>query len=171
MAKIKRILVFITAVMVLFTVTLAFAGCKDEEDERDLTFMVYVSASSKTELVSLTKAELTEQSGEILLLCQLKADDKKEIAVSFDDELYSYIHVRYKSNLYEDRLLSISNDFGDAIFWQYTYRTISGEVDGTVHQDTFPKRLERGVYDYKFIVDESETYYNPFTAKLTLIVE
>ena len=30
MKKVKRILTFITAVMMLFTVTLAFAGCKDE---------------------------------------------------------------------------------------------------------------------------------------------
>ncbi len=68
MAKAKRILTFITAVMMLFTVTLAFAGCKDEEEEK-ITYMIYVSDRQLTGLTNVTDAAIMEG---VQLVCELK---------------------------------------------------------------------------------------------------
>ncbi len=156
MTKIKRILAFVSTVMMLFTVTLAFAGCKDEEEEK-ITYRVYLSYQWLTRLDSITEAENMEG---VTLLCELKDGDNKEVTISYEEE--TYIYVRYISPKYENVLLSCSG--------RRKYFVEYSSIDDKTQEIT-SETLKRGIYRYRFVDDSAEDPLDRFSAWLKLIVK
>ena len=164
-AKVKRILTFITAVMMLFALSIGFAGCKDEEEEK-ITYMIYVSNRQLTGLTNVTDAAIMEG---VQLVCELKDGDDKEVTISYVEG--SYIYVRYMMSGDDNTLFSC---YGRR-YYSVDYKTPNGQWIEKDSDGRFisiePQILRRGIFRYRCedcTYDDALDYYY---AKLTLIVE
>ena len=167
MAKVKRILTFITAVMMLFALSIGFAGCKDEEEEK-ITYMIYVSDRQLTGLTNVTDAAIMEG---VQLVCELKDGDDKEVTISYVEG--SYIYVRYMMPNDDYTLFTCGSSA--TRYYSVDYKTPEGQWIEKDSDGRFisiePQILRRGIFRYRCedcTYDDALDYYY---AKLTLIVE
>ncbi len=156
MTKIKKILTFITAVMMLFALSIGFAGCKDEEEEK-ITYMIYVSDRQLTGLTNVTDAAIMEG---VQLVCKLKDGDNKEVTIPYVEGSYIYVRFMIPEN---DFALCTCNGFRR---YYLEYSTLDDQT-----QEIKPKTLERGIYRYRFVDDYPKDPLDRFCAWLKLIVE
>lgn len=170
MAKVKRILTFITAVMMLFALSIGFAGCKDEEEEK-ITYMIYVSNRQLTGLTNVTDAAIMEG---VQLVCELKDGDDKEVTISYVEG--SYIYVRYMMSGDDNTLFSC---YGRR-YYSVDYKTPNGQWIEKDSDGRFisvaPQILRRGTFIYRckdstYDIPLENYYARHYYAKLTLIVE
>lgn len=172
MAKIKRILVFITAVMMLFALSIGFAGCKDEEEEK-ITYMIYVSDRQLTGLTNVTDAAIMEG---VQLVCELKDGDDKEVTISYVEG--SYIYVRYMMPNDDYTLFTCGSSA--TRYYSVDYKTPEGQWIEKDSDGRFisvaPQILRRGTFIYRckdstYDIPLENYYARHYYAKLTLIVE
>ena len=182
MTKIKRILTFITAVMVLFTVSIAFAGC---DDRRDVTVYLYL-VNSYDHVSFKEDMDRNVAYGSTILLRQWSKDKKPEdndpIVLYFEE-----VKGRYLMACYTDGIATESAEWSEpkTILNEFGYRTVAdgGTCMAAIQRDsmwndylpepTTPafRIKEAETYHFGFRITENDKWYYPLWGSCKIIIE
>lgn len=181
MAKAKRILTFITAVMMLFALSIGFAGC---DNRKDVTVYLYLTTSNDHVSFKEDMDSKIDGDGNRLLRQWSKEeapDQNDPIVLYFSDVEGLYLKACYTSGStfkeagwYEPK--TFLHEFGESTI--ATGSTCMAAIQKEPIFNTLPERTrsayrikEEGTYHFGFRITENDERYYPLWGSCKIIIE